>query len=164
MRSSASAVMSCVGGLALSVASLVLPSSAAAGAAKGICSQFTTARVSAILGVKAATETTTTTPNVTLCWYKVGPISHAVFVRVQTHDSAAGFASDKKLAATYGEKPVADKHFAPYSAFSTALGSPSYGYTYSVTVLKKSTEVDVGAGHSTLAKVESLARAVLGAV
>ena len=88
-------------------------------------------------------------------------MSHAVFVRTQTHDSLGGFKADLKLAKTYSENPVTDNNFRPYSAFSTSLGSATCGHTYSVTVLKKSTELGVGASNVTLGKVEALAKTVM---
>jgi limonene-1,2-epoxide hydrolase len=65
------------------------------------------------------------------------------------------------MAKTQGEKPVVDKHFTPYGAYSTSIGSATYGYTNAVTILKKSTEIDVGAVNVKLIKVEALAKKVL---
>src|ERR1019366_10465521 len=99
--------------------------------------------------------------DVTVCWYQMGANPDAVYVRIQTHDSVAGYARDTKMAAQQSESPVTDKHFAPYVAFSTSLGSTSYGFTYSVTILKKTTELTVGGANWTLVKVQNLAKKVL---
>jgi hypothetical protein len=44
----------------------------------------------------------------------------------------------------YGYEVAKATYHRALPAFSTSLGSPSYGITYSVTVLKKSTELVVG--------------------
>jgi len=144
----------------------VVPSSldAPAGASASLCQKVSTSVVSAALGVKATKVATTINGSVTVCWYRVGANTHGAFVRTQTSDNSAGFTADRKLAAKYGENPKADAHFAPYPAFSTSIGSASYGYTYSVTILKKSTELGVGAAKTSLAKVEALAKKVLAKI
>ena len=86
---------------------------------------------------------------------------HREFKRDQPHDNWSGFNADQELAKTYSENPMADINFKPHKAFSTTLGSASYGYTYSVEVLKNSTVVAVGATNVTLDKVEGLAKKVL---
>ena len=47
---------------------------------------------------------------------------------------------------------------------STSIGSASYGYTYSVTVLKKSTELAVGGVTKKLSNVEGLTKKVLSLI
>ena len=86
---------------------------------------------------------------------------HREFIRDQLHDNLSGLYVDQKLAKTYSERPMADMNFKPHKAFSTTLGSASYGYTYSVEVLKNSTVVAVGATKVTLEEVEGLAKQVL---
>jgi hypothetical protein len=152
--------------LALSTTSftpcLALATNAApASAASNPCHQVSLAEVSSTLGLKVTKLTPAVNGDVTVCWYQVGANPDAVFVRTQTHDNVASYTLDKKTAAKQGESPVTDQHFAPYSAFSTSIGSPTYGFTYSVTILKKTTELDVGAANSKLTKVENLARKVL---
>lgn len=154
-------VISTVAATAVLATTAMMTTSVPAGAQSSLCQKVSLAEVSSTLGVKATRVTPTINGNVTVCWYKVGSNANAVFVRLQTHDNSAGFSADKKLAAQEDEKPVADKHFGPWNAFSTSIGSPSYGYTYSVTILKSSTELAVGAAHSRLASVEALARKVL---
>jgi hypothetical protein len=66
-----------------------------------------------------------------------------------------------KAAKTQQEHPKTDTKFAPYKAFSTSIGSQTYGFTYSVVILKKTTELSVGASNATLAKVEKLANKAL---
>ena len=56
---------------------------------------------------------------------------------------------------------MADINFKPHKAFSTTLGSASYGYTYSVAVLKNSPVVAVGATKVALEKLEASAKKVL---
>lgn len=126
-----------------------------------LCQKVSSSEVGAALGLKVSKATKDVNGNVTVCWYQVGKVSHAVFVRAQTGDSVAGYKADMKLAKSYSENPKADPDFAPYMAFSTTLGSSTYGFTYSVTVLKKSTELDIGGTGTTLAKVEMLAKKVL---
>lgn len=96
-----------------------------------------------------------------VCWYRVAANSQAVFIRTQANESVAGLRSYRANATRQGEHPKTDLHFKPDSAFSTSIGSATYGFTYSVTVLKKRVEVSVGAVHTTLAKVETLTRLVL---
>jgi hypothetical protein len=132
-----------------------------AGAVSSLCQKVSLAEVSGTLGVKATKVSPVLNGDVTVCWYQVGVNPDAIFVRTQTHDNAASYTYDKKMATKEGESPVADTHFAPYSAFATSVGSPAYGFTYSVTILKKTTELDVGAADSKLTKVENLAKKVL---
>jgi hypothetical protein len=152
--------------LALSAASLALnlalvTDAAPASATSNQCHQVSLAEVSSTLGLKVTQLTPVLSGDVTVCWYQVGANPDAVFLRTQTHDNVSGYTLDKKAAAKQGESPVTDQHFAPYSAFSTSIGSPTYGFTYSVTILKKTTELDVGAANSKLTKVENLAKKVL---
>jgi|GEM_PF-3378562 len=135
-----------------------------AGALSPFCNKVTTAEVSSFLGVKATKVTSNVNGSVTVCWYRVGANTQAAFIRVQTGDSKAGFNADKKAAAAQSEKPKTDLNFGALPAFSTSLGSPSYGITYSVTVLKKSTELVVGGVTSKLSNVEHLAKKVLSLV
>jgi len=139
----------------------LLPASPPASASQTVCQKLTDSLVASTLSLKVSGESTSTQGDVAVCWYKVGPNAHAVSVRVQTHDNAAGFASDRKLAGTYGENPRTDTHFGSYPAFSTSLGAPSYGVTYSVTVLKSTTELQVGGAGTTLAKIEALTHRAL---
>ena len=139
----------------------LLAASPPASAGQTVCQRLTGGFVASTLGLKVGGESTTIQGDVAVCWYRVGANSHGVSVRVQTHDSAAGFASDRKMAGTYGESPKTDTHFSPYPAFSTSLGSPSYGVTYSVTVLKSKTELQVSGAGTTLARIEALAHHVL---
>jgi hypothetical protein len=99
--------------------------------------------------------------SVTVCWYQVGSNPDAVYVRSSIGSGLSVFNLNKSQSKTQGEHPVNDTHFSPYSAFSTSLGSPSYGVTYGVVVLKKKNELDVGASKVSLAKVETLAKRVL---
>jgi hypothetical protein len=131
------------------------------GASPTLCNKVTTAEVSSFLGVKATKVSSSVNGSVTVCWYRVGANSQAAYVRVQTGDNHAGFNADKKAAATQHENPKTDLNFGTLPAFSTSLGSPSYGYTYSVTVLKKSTELAVGGVTSKLSNVEHLTKKVL---
>jgi hypothetical protein len=126
-----------------------------------LCQKVSSSEVGAALGLKVSKVTKDVNDTVTVCWYQVGKVSHAVFVRAQTPDNVAGYKADMKLAKSYNENPKADSNFAPYMAFSTTLGSTTYGVTYSVTVLKKSTELDIGGTGTTLAKVETLAKKIL---
>ncbi len=132
-----------------------------ASATTSICNKVTTAEVSSYLGVKATKVSTVVNGSVTVCWFRVGANSQAAYVRVQTGDTQAGFNADKKLAAAESEKPTTDLNFGPLPAFSTSLGSATYGYTYSVTVLKKSTELVIGGITSKLSNVEHLTKKVL---
>ncbi len=132
-----------------------------AGATSSICSIETGAKIGAALGLKVTKASKDTQGSAVVCWYQVGANPHAAYVRVQTHDTMTGYQVDLKTAKTYKENPKTDSAFSPYPAFSTALGSTTYGFTYSVTVLKKTTEVAVGATGTTLAKVTSLAKKVL---
>lgn len=143
---------------------LVLPAlvCGTAGASSGsICQKVTPADISAALGIKATKVSTVVNGSVTVCWYKVGMNPEGAFVRVQTGDNIAGYKSDMKSAKTYSENPKADTFFSPLPAFSTVIGSATYGYTYSVTVLKKTTELDVGGATSTLAKVQTFVKGLL---
>lgn len=152
-----------VAGLGLVAGAPVVPLSATAIAqgAPSLCQKVAAAEVSTALGVKATSASSQVNGSVTVCWYRIGALSQAVFVRTQTADNLAGFNADRKLAAKYAQSPKPDTHFAPNPAFSTTVGSASYGYTYSVTVLKRSTELQVGSSKASLAKVEVLARKVL---
>ena len=147
-------------------ASVVVPWSFGplAGASSGsLCQRVSSNEVAATLGVKIAKVTKVVNGDVTLCWYQIGTLTHAAFIRSQRHDSVAGFNADQKLAKTYSENPKVDVNFKPYKAFSTVLGSATYGYTYSVEVLKQSTVIAVGATKVTLLKVEGLAKKVVAA-
>ncbi len=135
-----------------------------ASATSSLCKKVTTAEVSSFLGVKATKVSTDVNGSVTVCWYRVGANSQAAYVRIQTGDSRAGFNADKKAAATQSENPKTDLNFGALPAFSTSLGSASYGYTFSVTVLKKSTELVVGGVTSKLSNVEGLTKKVLSLV
>jgi hypothetical protein len=126
-----------------------------------LCQRVSSNEVATTLGMKIAKVTKVVNGDVTVCWYQIGTLSHAAFIRVQTNDNLSGFIADQKLAKTYSENPKVDINFKPHRAFSTTLGSASYGYTYSVEVLKNSTIVDVGAAKVTLDKVEGLAKKVL---
>jgi hypothetical protein len=147
-------------GLSVPWAASIMPASGAS----SICSIETGTKVGAALGLKVTKTTKDVQGSATVCWYQVGVNSHAAFVRVQTHDTMSGYQSDLKLAKTYKENPKPDLAFSPDSAFSTSLGSATYGYTYSVTVLKKTTEVAVGGTGTTLVKVAALTKKVLAAV
>jgi hypothetical protein len=130
-----------------------------AGASSGsLCQRISSSEVAATLGVKIAKATKVVNGDVTVCWYWIGPLTHAAFIRAQTHDNLSGYNADKKLATTYSENPKVDANFKPHKAFSTSLVSASYGYTYSVEELKNTTVVAVGATEVTLAKVEGLAK------
>jgi len=161
-----SRAMAVLGAVVLSLAVAAPAASAAAlpRSTPSLCKHVTVAEVSKALGVKATKVTGTVNGNTTVCWYTVGANTHGVFVRTQTHDNTAGYNQDYKNAKTYGEHPKAISNYKPYPAFSTWLGSASYGYTYSVTVLKKSTELGIGAAKTTLAKVEGLTAKVLPTV
>ena len=150
-------------GVALSLGASMVPVFAAgsASASSSICNKVTTAEVSSFLGVKATKVSTDVNGYTTVCWIHVGSNSAAAYIRVQTHDSQRGFNADKKVAATQGESPTPDLNFGKLSAFSTSLGSASYGYTYSVTILKKSTELTVGGVTKRLSNVEHLTKKVL---
>ncbi|HVB70558.1 MAG TPA: hypothetical protein VND83_03520 [Acidimicrobiales bacterium] len=132
-----------------------------AGASATICSIETGAKVGAALGLKVTKASKDIQGSAVVCWYQVGANPHAAYVRVQTHDTMAGYQVDLKTAKTYQESPKSDSAFSPYPAFSTSIDSATYGYTYSVTVLKKTTEVAVGATGTTLSKVTTLAKKVL---
>ena len=146
--------------LALSVPVVAL-SASPAGAASNLCQRVSLAEVSSTLGVKATKVTPVFNGNVTVCWYKVGTNVDAVYVRSQTGATMSVFTANKTSAKKQGEQPLNDTHFSPYVAYSTSLGSPPFGYTYAVTVLKKSTQLDVGATRVSLAKVEALAKKVM---
>ena len=129
-----------------------------------LCKAVTLHEVSSALGLKVTKVARQVNGSVTVCWYQVGANSQAVYVRSQTSDNTAGWKSDMKAAKSEQENPNADAKFAPYKAFSTSVGSQTYGLTYSVVILKKSTELSVGAANTSLAKVEGLAKKVLGIV
>ncbi len=135
-----------------------------ASAASSLCQKVTAAEVSSYLGVKATKVSSDVNGNVTVCWYRVGTNAQAAYVRVQTGDSKSGFNADRKAAGTQSENPKADLNFGVLPAFSTSLGSPSYGYTYSVTVLKKSTELAVGGTTAKLSNVEHLTKKILSLI
>lgn len=149
----------------VAVAAGVVPSLSgtviAGASSSSLCQKVTAAEVGAALGVKVTKVTRDVNGGVTVCWYQVGHVAHAAYVRSQTQVTSAGFKSDEALAKSYGENPTIDNGFKPYAAFSTSVRSPAYGFTYSVTILKKSTQLDVGGSSSTLAKVEGLAKKVL---
>jgi len=150
----------------LVAASLTVPSSwgPAADASTGsLCSRVSPSTVASTLGVKIAHVSKVVNGNVTVCWYQIGSLTHAAFIRSQTGDNLEGFAADQKLAGTYHENPKSDPNFKPNKAFSTTLGSATYGYTYSVEVLKNTTVIAAGATKVTLAKVEALAKKVAAA-
>ena len=150
--------------LALGLTSLGAPlvlAGTAAGSANSLCRQLSAPRVAKALDLKVTGETTVSNGDVAVCWYRVGANSQAVFIRTQANDSVSGLRADRANATKQGEHPKTDLHFKPESAFSTSIGSATYGSTYSVTVLKKRTEVSVGAVHTTLVKVEALTRLVL---
>ena len=152
-------------GLAVVVASALVPftSGGVASASSGsLCQKVTPGEVSQVLGVKATKVTKDLNGSVAVCWYQVGINTEAVYVRAQTGDNLAGYNADMKAAKTQQEHPKPDVHFKPNSAFSTSIGSATYGYTYSVVVLKGHVELSVGAANVTLAKVESLTKKVLG--
>ena len=155
------AVAMAMGSLAAGLIVPTVMSATSASAASTLCSKVSMAKVSSTLGVKVTKLTTVVHGNVTVCWYKVGANRDAIFVRSQTRVNIGVFNLNRLSAKRHGEKPVTDKHFSPYSAYSTSLGSPTYGYTFSVAILKKSTELDVGAANSKLPKVEALAKKVL---
>ena len=155
-RVATAAAMMCVA-LGAALVGAVSP----AGAATNLCQKVTAAEVSAALGVKVIKPSTVINGSVTVCWFQVGSIPNSIYVRSAIGAGSAVFASDRSQSKTQGEHPVTDHHFAPYSAFSTSLGSASYGYTYGVVVLKKKNELSVGASHVSLAKVEALAKKVL---
>lgn len=134
------------------------------GASSSLCGKVTTAEVSSFFGAKATKVASDFNGSVTVCWYQIGANPHAAFVRTQTGDNLAGFNYDKKAAATESENPKADLSFGKLPAFSTTIGSASYGYTFSVTVLRKSTELDVGGVTSKLSNVEGLAKKVLSQI
>ncbi len=134
------------------------------GSLPALCQKESPAVVGKSLGLKVVSVSPAVNGSVTVCWYKVGALSHAAFVRTQTHDSLSGFNSDLKDAKTYAENPKTDTKFAPLHAFSTSIGSATYGYTYSVTVLKGTTELDVGSSNVTLPKVEGLAKGILPSI
>lgn len=145
--------------------SLQLSVTAPSGASpSSICSKFSPTTVSKTLGVKATKSTKVVNGDVTVCWYQVGANAQAVFIRTQIGDNLAGYNADRKAAAAQSENPKVDATFKPLAAFSTSLGSPAYGVTFSVTVLKKGTEVQVGAANATLARVEALTKQVLSRV
>ncbi len=110
----------------------------AASATSSWCQKVTTSEVSSVLGVKATKLFSQVNGNVTVCWYRVGANAQAAYVRIQMGDSKSGFNADRK-----------------------AAGSATYGYTYSVIVLKKSTELALGAATSKLSNVDHLAKKIL---
>jgi hypothetical protein len=155
-----------VAGVTFSLGVSLVPviSAGTASASTSFCNKVTPAEVSSFLGVKATKVSTVVNGSVTVCWYRVGANPQSAFVRIQTGDNKTGFNLDKKSAATQGEKPKTDLNFGSLPAFSTSLGSPSYGVTYSVTVLKKSTELVIGGVTTKLSNVEGLAKKALSLV
>jgi hypothetical protein len=147
--------------IALGVSLAPVLGASSASATASICSKVTSAEVSSFLGVKATKVSSDVNGSVTVCWYRVGANTQAAFVRIQTGDNRTGFNADRKSAATQGEKPKTDLNFGALPAFSTSLGSASYGYTFSVTLLKKTTELVVGGVTSKLSNVEHLTKKVL---
>jgi hypothetical protein len=143
---------------ALGAALLPLLSTGSAGAAASLCAKVTPAEMSSHLGIKSTKVTSEVNGSVTVCWYRVGANPDAAYIRIQSDDSRAGFNADRKSAAAQGESPKTDQNFGALPAFSTVLGSASYGYTFSVTVLKKSTEIAVGGVTTKLSNVEGLAK------
>ncbi|MDE3064056.1 MAG: hypothetical protein KGJ36_00100 [Acidobacteriota bacterium] len=139
----------------------LVASGPAVGASTSVCASETASRVGSALGLKVTKETKVVQGSVTVCWYQVGANSHAAFVRVQAHDTLAGYKLDLKNAATYGEHPKADSSFSPAPAFDTSVGAATYGYTYGVTVLKSGVEVAVGGAGTTLSRLRGMAKAVL---
>lgn len=86
-----------------------------AGASSGsLCQRVSSIEVATTLGVKIAKVTKVVNGGVTVCWYQIGALTHAGFIRSQTHDSVAGFNADLKLAKTYSENPKIDVNFKPY--------------------------------------------------
>jgi len=128
------------------------------------CKKVPLATITAVLGKKATKVTPQVGGTSVVCWYTVAKQDHAVFVRYSTNYTVAKYNADKKLSQSTGQHPKADSKFAPYQAFSSYVGSAAYGYTYSVTVLKKSNELQVGASNSTLAKMEALTKKILPVV
>jgi hypothetical protein len=135
-----------------------VPAALAPGA---LCKKLTPAMVSKTLGVKATAVTKQISGTQTVCWYTVGGDTTAVFVRGATAYSMAKYTADKKLSASTNQHPKADTKFGKLPAFSSSLSSPVTGTTYSVTVLKGTTEIQTGASKVSLAKVEALAKAAL---
>ncbi len=133
----------------------------ASASSRSLCQQVTSGEVSKALGVKAPKVTKDVNGYVTVCWYQVGANPQAVFIRSQTHDSVTGFNADRKAATAQHEDPKTDPSFKPNPAFSTLIGSATYGFTYSLTVLKGHVELVVGASNVALVRVEGLARKVL---
>ena len=117
--------------------------------------------MSQALGVQATKVTKDLNGSVTVCWYRVRANGQAVYVRAQSGDNLARFNGDLNAAKTQQQNPKPDVHFKPNAAFSTSIGSATYGYTFSVVVLKGHVELSVGAVKVTLAKVESLTKKVL---
>jgi hypothetical protein len=136
-------------------------SASPATAASTLCQKVSMAEVSTTLGIKVTKVTPVLNGSVTVCWYQVGSNPDAVYVRSSIGSGVGVFNLNKSQSKTQGEHPATDKHFAPYSAFSTWLGSASYGFTYGVVILKSKNELDVGATKASLAKVEALAKKVL---
>lgn len=155
-----------VAGVTFSLGVSLVPviTSVTASASSSLCSKVTSAEVSSFLAVKATKVSTVVNGSVTVCWYRVGANTQSAFVRIQTGDNKAGFNADRKSAQTQSENPKTDLNFGSLPAFSTSLGSASYGYTYSVTVLKKSTELVVGGVTTNLSNVEGLTKKVLSLV
>jgi len=128
------------------------------------CNTSSSQEVASTLGLKVARVAKDVNGSVSVCWYQVGTNAHSVYVRTQTGDNTSGFKADMKMARAYSENPKVDLSFAPYPAFSTSIGSASYGFTYSVTILKKSTELEIGGAGTTLSRVEALAKKILPAL
>jgi len=132
-----------------------------AASAASSCLGVSAQEVSSVLGVKVGKVSTQVNGSVTVCNFQVGANSHGAYVRTQGQVTKSAFAANMKLAKTYGENPKNIALFKPYTAFSTSLGSATYGFTYGVTILKKSTQLDVGGVDTRLAKVETLAKKIL---
>ena len=123
-----------------------------------LCKKLTPAMVSKVLGVKATGVTPQVSGTQTVCWYKVGTDTTAVYVRAATSYTKAKFNADQKLSAATNQHPKKDTKFGALPAFSSSLSSPISGTVYSVTVLKGTAEIQAGATKVSLAKVEALAK------
>jgi hypothetical protein len=157
------------GALAASATFIPLVASGTAGATAhprtpSICSKETPAVVGKALGITIQSSSFATSGTVVLCRYFFG-VGKLALVRTETHDNLAGYNNDFKDNKAQGSNPKADPNFKPYPAFSTSLGSPPSGPTYSVVVLKGSTELSISASVPvTLKKLEGLAKSILPAV
>jgi hypothetical protein len=116
-----------LGALALAVATVTVPLSVTsnASATPSLCGLITPALVSSTLGLHASAGDKQVNGSVTVCWYRVGALSKAAFVRTQPSDTLTGFNADRKLAAQYSESPRPDTHFAPYPPSPRAWARPS---------------------------------------